>query len=452
MKINKLTIALAALSFSLLTSSCEKQLTLNPTGAISDGVSIVDASTARAAIIGAYSGLQDVYAHHYPTLGTMPADLVEFNGSLTEYLQLDQNSIPTDNVKTVSAYKALYKTINIANSVIAKIATVSDAALSTTERNTILGEAHFLRGLAYFDLGRGWGGVQLQLKPTENFDAIKGIKRSSLAETYAQVHKDLLEAERLLPEDNSTRNRAQKSVVRALKSRLFLYQENWAEAENYATQVINNTKYSLVESYSSFFAAPFLTTESVFELTFASNDRNTYWVYWYPSSLGGQWNIKPTNKVVTALLDPAQGGDRKALIKQLGNEYYGVLYNSISSSTDPAYLIRIAELYLIRAEARAQQGKLAAAAEDLNKIRNRSKVASYTLSSKAENAKGELLLAIENENALEFPFEAHRWFDLVRTKRAGAVLGLTNTNYWLFPLPFTDIQSDKDDVEQNPGY
>jgi len=446
MKFRNIYTVFALVSGSIF-ASCEKQLDLLPTGAISDKVSIVDASTARAAITGAYSSLQSVYASHYPTLGVVPGDLVEFNGSLTQYLQLDQNSIPTDNVTTVSAYKALYRTINIANSVIAKVQGVEDATLSAAEKSKILGEAYFIRALAYFDLGRGWGGVQLQLTPTENFESIKGIKRSSLALTYEQVLKDLVQAEELLPEDNSTRNRAQKSAARALRARLHLYQENWAEAERYASLVIANSKYELVENYASFFEAPFLSAESVFELTYNSNGRNGYWSFWTPSALGGQWTIKPTQKLVTALLDPQVGGTRKSLIKSFGNEYYGVLYHTTASSTDPSYVIRIAELYLIRAEARAQQHKLTEAAADLNRIRQRAQVPAFVPQDQAS-----LLLAIENENAWEFPFEAHRWFDLVRTKRAGDVLGLSNTNFWLFPLPFSDMQSDKDDVEQNPGY
>jgi len=65
----------------------------------------------------------------------------------------------------------------------------------------------------------------------------------------------------------------------------------------------------------------------------------------------------------------------------------------------------------------------------------------------------EVLQAIEDENSVEFAFEAHRWFDLVRTKRAGTVLGLTNTNYWLFPLPLSDVLSDPDlEGKNNPGY
>ena len=63
----------------------------------------------------------------------------------------------------------------------------------------------------------------------------------------------------------------------------------------------------------------------------------------------------------------------------------------------------------------------------------------------------DLLLAIENERRVEFAFEADRWFDLVRTGRAGAVLGVTDTKKWVFPIPYNDLVADPD-LEQNPGY
>jgi len=101
---------------------------------------------------------------------------------------------------------------------------------------------------------------------------------------------------------------------------------------------------------------------------------------------------------------------------------------------------------LIRAEARAQQNNLTGAAADLNVVRARADVGATTA-----NTQAGLLQAIEEENGIEFAFEAHRWFDLIRTERAGAVLGISNKNFWLFPIPFSDVQSDSD-VTQNPGY
>ena len=443
-------LIILALATTAVLTSCKKYLVQTPNNSLPNTSSIVDAGTANAAIIGTYSSLSNAnyYGTYYPTLGTMPADNVIFNGTLSQYLQLDQNAIPADNVATVAAYQQIYKTINSANSVIAYVPGVKDPALTSAQKNTILGEAYFIRALGYFDLGRGWGGVQLQLKPTTDIGDIKGIRRSTLADTYSQVQADLIQAEQLLPDDASTRNRAQKSAARALHARLALYQANYDSAEYYATEVINNPKYALVTPYSKFFTSPFGTTESVLELTYTNNSKNSFWNLWYPSTLGGQYTLKPSAAIITKLNDPTVGGTRKALITGTGKNVYGVLYNTATTSTDPAYVIRIAELYLIRAEARAQKINLGGALSDLNTIRTRAGTPASTAATQAD-----LLQAIEDENSVEFAFEAHRWFDLVRTKRAGAVLGLTNTDYWLFPLPLTDVLSDPDlGGKNNPGY
>jgi len=437
------------LTITLGSVSCKKYLDEKPNNAIAIEDAIIDAGTARAAIIGAYDRVQSYYASQYPTLGTITADNVIFNGTLSEYLQLDQNAIPTDNVITIGTYQNIYKAINSANSVIAGVPAVSDPLLTAAEKNKIIGEAYFIRALSYFDLARGWGGVQLQLKPTTDLAGLKGVKRSTLDQTYDQVLADLVQAENLLPEDGTTRNRAQKSTARALRARLHLYRKQWADAENYASQVIANTKYALVKPYKSFFTAPFLTSESVFELTYSANDKNGFWSTWYPSSAGGSFTLKPSDKIVAKLNDPLIGGTRNTLIAGTSPSVYGVLYNTTTASIDPSYVIRIAELYLIRAEARAQQGKLTganSAASDLNIIRDRAGVAPTTAATQAD-----LLQAIEDENSVEFAFEAHRWFDLTRTGRAGAVLGITNPNYFLFPIPLSDVLSDPD-VTQNPGY
>jgi hypothetical protein len=443
---SKFLTGLAVGVFSTFIFSCKKYLTEFPNSSIASENAIIDAGTARAAIIGAYDGLQSYYSANFPTLGTITADAVVFNGTLSQYLQLDQNAIPTDNVITVASYRSIYSNINLVNSIIAKVPAVVDPLLPEAEKNKILGEAYFIRALDYFDLARGWGGVQLQLTPTSDLSALKGIKRSTRAQTYDQVQADLVKAEELLPDDAATRNRAQKSIARALRARLHLYREQWAEAENYATQVISNAKYGLVPDYKSFFTTPFQTKELVFELAYSANDRNGFWGTWYPSSFGGSYTLKPSTTIIEQLNNANIGGTRNALIAGSANTVYGVLYNTVSTSTDPSYVIRIAELYLIRAEARANQNKLTDALEDLNQIRKRAKVPVSAAATKAD-----LLKAIEDENGIEFAFEGHRWFDLTRTKRAGAVLGVTNPNYWLFPLPFSDSFSDAD-FEQNPGY
>jgi hypothetical protein len=450
--INKLIAKMSLLLLGILIVSCENFLELSPDNAIVTGgnQTISSAGTLRAAIIGAYNDVQG-YSGNYIILGIAPADNVVFSGTTSNLLQLDQNAVSPDNSTTVSVYNNLYQAINSANTIIAATGAINDPLLSAAERDKILGEAYFIRALAYFDLARGWGGVQIQTKPTESLDAIKGIKRCSLDETYNRVEEDLLEAEKLLPEDNSTRNKAQKSTAKALLARLYLYREQWEKAEQYASEVIANKKYELVKPYSQFSTSPYLSSESVFELTYTTNDRNGLSISWFPASLGGSYSLSPSEIIEQKLNDPNIGGSRKTLIKYHAvgplNFLYIALYGN-SARTDPIYLIRIAELYLIRAEARAKKTSpdLTGAANDLNAVRNRSDVPLWTNITQAP-----IIEAIENENSVEFAFEAHRWFDLVRTRRVGDVLGVTNQNYWLFPLPQTDILSDPD-VTQNPGY
>jgi tetratricopeptide (TPR) repeat protein len=441
----KRTTAFLLLFFVL---SCENFLDVTPDSAIPEGnPTISNAGTLRAAIIGAYNELQG-YNGNLTTLATASGDNAVGNSSQSAYYQLNQHAVTTDHSTVVSTYGSLYRAVNITNTVIASIPAISDPQLSDAEKNRILGEAYFIRALGYFDLARGWGGVQIQTRPTDNLEVIKGIRRSSLDETYNQVLADLVEAEKLLPDDAATRNRAQKSTAKALRARLHLYREQWEDAERYASEVIANDKYELVKPYINFFTPPFLSKESVFELTFSLNDKNSYWNTWYPSSLGGSHSLKPSDKIVEKLNDPAIGGSRSVLIAGTGLSLHTPFYGP-TTGIGPLYLIRIAELYLIRAEARAKKATpdLAGAVEDLNAVRERADVPHR----EDLTDRNGIIEAIEEENNVEFPFEAHRWFDLVRTKRAGEVLGVTNTNFWLFPIPQSDIFSDPD-VEQNPGY
>jgi hypothetical protein len=436
--------------FALITlSACNKYLDLEPQQQVDETFAITDASSARAAILGTYDKLQVYYQLNYPVLGFLPGDNATFNGTLNQYLQLDQNALTPDNVIITDTWTQIYATINAANGLIAAVPSLSDPALSVTEKNSITGEAYFIRALAYFDLARGWGGVPLQLKPTKSLSDLKGTKRSTLTQTYDQVLADLTEAENLLL-DGTTRNRAVKNTARALRARLHLYREQWADAETYATQVITNTNYSLVAPYKAFSTAPFLSRESVFELTYSNADPNNQWNQWFPSQLGGQFTLQPSAAFVSQVNNPVIGGNRSTLVSTVtigtSTATYGNLYSRAAQRDDPAYIIRIAELYLIRAEARAHQGKLTEALEDLDAVRTRAGLEKSTAATKED-----ILLAIENERRIEFAFEAHRWFDLARTKRTDDVLGITDTNKWLFPIPFNDIAADPD-LEQNPGY
>ena len=115
-------------------------------------------------------------------------------------------------------------------------------------------------------------------------------------------------------------------------------------------------------------------------------------------------------------------------------------------ATDPSYIFRIAELYLIRSEARANLNKLTDALTDLNAIKDRAAIALSLASSKES-----ILLEIENERRLEFALEPHRWFDVVRTGRAAEVFKVTDVNRLVLPIPSNELLRDQALI-QNPGY
>jgi hypothetical protein len=439
-------------------ASCKKFLEVQPKLQIDQSEAITNAGTAKTAANGLFNllGGNSYYGSNFPALAYLSAGDIQWSGSQGDPSEITKHLTSATNGYVQSAWSAIYRTIAQANHILAKVPQVNDPLLTTALKNQYLGEAYFVRALAYFDLARGWGGVQLILNPTNGSSDNTGIPRSSLADTYAQVLKDLNAAETLVP-TGVNRNRVTLRTVQALKARFYLYQKNWALAEQFATSVItDNTNYNLVTPYSAFFANnAAATSESVFELAYNTSNTNGHSNWWLPPALGGRREWSPNDALVALLNNPAIGGTRSTLIAQTappGNLWYGKLYYRTPLGTDPAYVIRISELYLIRSEARAQQGNLIganSAQSDLNAVRARANVVASTAATLDD-----ILLALEKERQVEFPFEADRWFNLVRTDRAQTVLGLPDKHLYLFPIPYNETLVDPQlaGANRNPGY
>jgi starch-binding outer membrane protein, SusD/RagB family len=428
--------------FVLSTASCHKFLDVLPTDAVSDTQAITDSASATNAVRGAYRALAATgyYGSTYEFDVLLSGDALNYTQSGASELQFTYHTLTADNNDLETIWAADYAAINDANFVIAKVPGIVAPTLSQSYRNQLLGEAHFIRALAYFDLGRAFGGVQLFLTPTTQVSDKLGKARNSQAETYAQVLSDLDAADSLLPAGTAVRDRATQKTAVALRARLNLYLQQWPQAEADAGILIaDSADYKLVTPYSYFFNNT-NTTESVFELSFSLAYPNPMYSNW---KAGG--NYTPNDSVVTLLQNPAIGGSRSSLLLTSGTSILGNLY-PLSNGTNPVYVIRIAELWLIRAEARAEQGNLSGALTDLNAIRTRA-----GLPNSAALTQPDILLAIENERRVEFALEPHRWFDLVRTGRAAAVLNVTDPNHYVFPIPTPELQADPSLV-QNPGY
>lgn len=440
-----------AVTFTL--SSCEKFLEIDPRISTSDQVTINDENSAHTAVRGIYNQLQSdgYYGYTFQTIGFFSGDNIEYTGSQIVNQSLTNHSVRADLPVLATAWSAIYNTINRANNVIAKVPALSVTPTFTDAvRNQLVGEAYFLRALSYFDLGRTWGGVQLVLVPTSSSSNLENLKRSSLADTYRQVLADLIKAEELLP-NSTNRIRATRKTVWALRARYHLYREEWKEAITYASKLIDDkSNYNLLTPYSSFFADNASgTNESILELYYTTNVVNTQAYQWQPSTKGGVGWIRPSMGIVNLLNNKSIAGTRQSLISKVVlngvDNWFGNLYYR-TNGTDPAFMIRIAELYLIRAEAYAQDNDIAKSLADLNVIRKRADIQELNIADKAT-----LLLAIEQENRIEFAFENHRWYDLVRTRRAKTVLGIDEDFRLLLPIPYAQILIDKN-LEQNPQY
>jgi len=450
---------IALLTVSLF-SSCGDLLEPEPVNAVSDASPIFDKGSSETALRGVYRQLASTgyYGENYVTLGYFPSGDIK-NLTTGGAANLVNVNFRADDPLFNTSWVAIYATINRANHVITKVPNVQDPLLTPALKNQYIGEAKFIRALAYFDLARAWGGVQLILEPTVSLQDRPKVPRSSLTETYAQVQKDLEDAELLLP-DGVNRIRATKRTAWALRARLHLYKKEWALAEEYATKLIDKpADYTLLKPYSSWFAGNVVgTAESIFELEYSAINPSTIRAQMQHPTKGGTYRYAPNDKFVQLLNDAAVSGGRKALIGSVTQGgttlWYGNLYYRLPA-TDPAYIFRIAEMYLIRAEARAQLDNLSAATgalSDLNKVRDRAEIAPSTAVTKEE-----ILLAIENERRIEFAWEGHRWFDLARTGRAKAVLEALDPNTkvadheLVFPIPIVQLQLDNS-LTPNPFY
>ena len=431
-------------------SACSDFLEQEPANYISDDAVITNESSAKSALNGVYHrlGASAYYGGRYFDAGVnLASDNVTWTGSLNFYYDFDTHQYSAENQLLSYAWYGIYATVNQANQVIEK--TQSLSSISDNERRRIIAEATVLRSLAFFDLARTWGNVPLVKSATQSPNQFDGVKQTQAKAVYQDVVNDITS---VLGDLSTTNDRVHvsRSVAEALLARVSLYLEDWTKAEEYATKVIENSSYAL-GSINDLLNGK-LAHESVFELAYSSSFTNDQSAYWRSPNDGGRHEWGPSKEVVQLLADPAIGGDRRAFFTdqssaQVPDYYVGTLYHR-PSADDNVILFRLAEAYLIRSEARAkkQNPDIQGAIADLNIIRERSHVASLNTDLSQET----VILAIENENRVEFAIEPHRWFDLVRTGRAIAVLGISEYQQ-LFPIPYNDIEADKDLV-QNPNY
>jgi starch-binding outer membrane protein, SusD/RagB family len=452
-------IKIYLITLSLATgTSCKKflQVPEPPNQLVSTSV-FADDNGAIAAVTGIYSRMLelqgDCIGQFSLNLGLASDELINHSNE-ADKLQLYQNALTPQNglVQSIwgSGYSGFYSFIYFANSAIEGLN--ASPAVSQTVKQTLIGESTFIRAFSLFYLVNLFGDIPLPMTTDHLINA--RLPRVPKAQVYEQIIADLKEAENFLPSDyanaDGERTRPNKWAAAALLSRVYLYQEDWANAEVYATKMIDNSSMFQLTDVQNVFLAN--SSEAIWQLKPVSPGYNT----WDGSLFVLETNPDNVslNPDVVSEVDTTDARTNWIGTIDVSNTYYYPNKYKIKADnnvTEYLMVFRLAEQYLIRAEARAQQNNTDGAKDDLNAIRTRAGLASTSANDQAS-----LLTAIAAERRVELFCEwGHRWFDLRRTGQADAVLGAqkatwTSTAAW-FPIPGSEIRNDPN-LTQNPGY
>lgn len=431
------------LSGGVLTAGCDV-LDVKPTASVANEEALDTPRKAEIVLSGVYNALQNTHDLHY-IFNEVNSDNALWTGSFPTWQEIDLYNYQATNVDIQGRWSGMYNVINIANNVIDGVPKIGTTATFTaTRRKEIVGEAKTLRAYAYLVLVNYFGDVPLVTAPTASVTPDNGFPaRKPMSEVYAQIESDLRAAEDSLGTTNKAIAYVDGWAAKALLSRVSLYQQKWAQAEAKATEVIASTQFGL-SSLSTLWEGGG-GNEILWSLVYvAGTDPQNMSFYAYPSNAGGRYEYAPTANLKAAYA--ATDGRLAYTIRRVSNADIVGKYFRTTTDDDPVYIIRLAEVYLNRAEARAQQGNATGALADLNVVRARAGLAALSGLTGAP-----LLDAIYAERRLELAFEGQRWFDLKRTGKAVATLSLPSPERLLWPIPQRE-RNVNPNLVQNPGY
>lgn len=417
-----------------------------------------DYRTADAALVDIYAKIRDNGLLSGSNtglscqLGNYADELICFGNPSDPALPFYNNTLLPSNATITEYWNVTYNQIYAANAVLE--GSRGSSSLSSADKEKLVGEALFIRALLHFYLVNLFGDIPYIT--STDYKSNSTASKESITEVYKHIESDLQAAAALIPvAQTSTRTRPGKSAVLGLLSRVYLYKGSWNEASNSASSVLNDTgMYNLEET----------------DRTFLKDSRETIWQL-QPATVGKNADEAgsfiflsgppPLVSLRNELMDSFSANDlRKSHWTQAVSEgtltwYHAYKYKKRENtpvSVEYPIVFRLAEQYLIRAEARAHIGDVIGSAEDLNAIRHRA-----GLGDTPANNQKDLLDAIYQERRLEmFTEYGHRFFDLKRSGKINAALlgikpGWKPTDV-LFPLPQRELALNQNLLPQNDGY
>ena len=447
----KLMIALVVASFAM--ASC---LDKEPESAIPVDEAMQSFEDAEQTVTGIYAMLKSsaLFSGYLTLLPDIQTDLVyAVDGYTNVYGNFWQWDVRSTNAEIESVYAGLYSVISNCNFYLERIDNImqkqtDDDRITTLEFYT--GEVYAIRALAYSELLKNFckaydpatANEELGVVLRKHYSEPEPALRASLYDSYEFVLDDLAKAEELLDEDYDTYSSyyITKGVAHALHARVALNMQDWESAIYYSSKLIDheNNAYAL-SSATSYYTSNMtyydymwqydLGTEVIWQLGFTTtsyggalgqvflNFTNDYY-YYYPDYVPAQWVLKLYSssdmRYNSYFASFATGYDHALtwplLVKYYGNQNF--ISNALIYHVSMPKPFRLAEQYLIRAEAYCRQEKpdYSAASKDLATLRASRLASSGGVSLTADN----YIQTIADERVRELYMEGFRLNDIKR--------------------------------------
>ena len=451
MKKRIIYIAFAGILFGLI-SSCNKNLDIKPNSSIDQADAIKTSDDVKALLIGAYADMGS--RSFYGGRVFLEQDLlgntndIDWTGTFQQMTQIFQKQIPVDNSFISDVWLTGYKTINDANTVLDNIALVDDV-----DKASVAAEAKFIRGASYFALvqvfGKDWNngdpaaneGVPLVLTSTVSLDDLGKLSRNKVSEVYTQIISDLTSAIADLPETNNFY--ANQVAANAILARVYLQKSDFPNAATAADNAINiavSNGLHLMDHFADAFPTVdppkqiANTAEDIFALQVTNTSGFNGFNEFYAESNRGDITVTSDH------LDKYEADDDR--INMINGDGYVAKFDNVYGNV---HTIRLAEMYLIRAEAnfRASTTVGDEPLNDINLIRERALLPDLT--------SGDLTLdVILHERFIELAFEGFSLQDIKRNKQSVGNLDWDSPKL-VFPIPIREIRVDAN-LTQNEGY
>ncbi|MDX1941270.1 MAG: RagB/SusD family nutrient uptake outer membrane protein [Saprospiraceae bacterium] len=446
MKKNKFYLLILMLVFA--GTACEDRLDLEPAQEISEELALDNDSNVKAVLIGAYDAMSDGDVFGGNALRNSELlggdDEILWVGTFEDPGDIANKEMIAGNSDAEALWLDSYNAINLVNNVLSALTVVDEA-----DRARVEAEALFIRGLLYFELVRFFAkpyeagqtnsqlGVPIVLEPTRSIGETSKLPRNTVEEVYTQIIGDLVKAEAQLPEDNEWR--AGKWSAAALLSRVYLQKSDFANARDAANRVIASNDFLLLDNYADVFNRDENSSEDIFAVQLTTQDGvNNMNTFFSIREFGGRDGDIEILQGHLDLYDPAD--DRLALFFEGTGAMRSGKWNNLFGNVN---IIRLAEMYLTRAECNQRLGTTVGATplQDYNTIHTRA-----GLPAKATVTLADILL----ERRLELAHEGHKIHDIKRTKTSVGPLPYSD-NKLVFPIPAREVNANPN-LAQNPGY